>query len=225
MSLCNRLGLLNKLNACHIGWAVAWQVADDRFGVGARVDRSDGSDGLRHDALADTAAVDVDHSGNVVLSACLFTSNGRLDSVVSAQQVGNTAALVLDLSGIVELQEDVVDWFVALAVPCLDAGAVDVLDESLDTLAACATICWALEVFHCLCLAGLGTRALGWDLTAGTNIWYWCWFLWRQFLAGWAALSFDHNCFLCVWIADGAGLWFLNQFVVETDEFCTSVCC
>jgi hypothetical protein len=52
--------------------------------------------------------------------------------------VGDTAALVLDLGCVVQLQEDVVDWFVALAVGGFDAGSVDVLYVAVDALATVA---------------------------------------------------------------------------------------
>jgi hypothetical protein len=71
--------------------------------------------------------------------------------------MGNTAAWILDLGSIVQLEEDVVDRFVTLAVLSLDTSSIDVLDESFDALAAAATGLsrWALEVLHGLGLAGL----------------------------------------------------------------------
>jgi len=134
--------------------------------------------------------------------------------------MGDTTALVLDLSWIVQLQEDIVNWFVTLAVLGLDTSAIDILDVSFNALAAIATSFsrWAFEVFKGLCLASLSAGTFGWNLTTSAYFWFWCFHnRWDPFTC-WAALAFNHYCFLCVWIADGAGLWFLDQFVVQTYE-------
>lgn len=89
--------------------------------------------------------------------------------------MSNTATFVLYLSWVVQLQEDIVNWFVALAVLGLDASSVDVLDVSLNTLTSIATSvsCRTLEVLDSLCLAGLSAGTFGWDLTTSAGFWRW----------------------------------------------------
>jgi hypothetical protein len=148
--------LLNEVHASHVSGAVTWHVAKDCLDVGA-------SDNrwlfwlLWYDALADTTACCIDHGWNVVFAASFFTGDCGLDAILGAQEMSNTAALVLDLSWIVQLQEDVVEWFVALAVLGLDASSIDVLNVTLDALASVAACIsrWTLEVLHGLCLASL----------------------------------------------------------------------
>jgi hypothetical protein len=132
-----------------------------------------------------------------------------------------TSALVLDLCWVVQLEEDIVDWFVTLAVSGLDAGSVDVLDVSINALASgtAGFSRWTLEVLHCLCLTGLSACALNWNLTTGACFLDWFWFNWWEFLAGCTTCAWNHDFLLCVWVADFAGLWLVNQLVVNADVF------
>jgi hypothetical protein len=133
-----------------------------------------------------------------------------------------TATWVALLHGFVESQVKASVWFIASAFIGLDAGTVDILNEPFDALAALSAgvAGWALEVFHGLGLAGLLARAFGRYLASSTN-WFWFSWFWRwQWFACRAALAFNHYCLLLVWIADLAGLWLINKFVVQADVFC-----
>jgi hypothetical protein len=149
--------LLNEVHASHVSWAVTWHVTYDGLDVGASVVNLWLYWLLWYDALADTTACCIDHGWNVVFAASFFTGDCGLDAILGAQEMSNTAAFVLDLSWIVQLQEDVVDRFVALAVLGLDASSIDVLNVTLDALASVAACIsrWTLEVLHSLCLASL----------------------------------------------------------------------
>lgn len=225
VSLGDALWKLHEVKAGHIGWRIAWKVADDGLLAQTGVDLCD-LWWRNHCAFAYATTLGIDHSWNVVLSAGLFAGYGGLKSVLCAQEMVDTSALVLDLLGFVQVEEGSRNWFVASTFGGLDAGSVDVLNEPVDALAAFAAGLsgWALEVLHRLCLAGLGTLALGWHLSTSAELlcscgWYgdWKWF------ANWATFARNHNFFLGVWIADFAGLWFFNKLVVNTDVFVTGL--
>jgi hypothetical protein len=75
VSLGDGFWQFGELQAGHVGWAVAWQIADDGLGVGAGVNNWFYWFHWNN-ALADAATGGINHGWDVVFCAGFFTGNG-----------------------------------------------------------------------------------------------------------------------------------------------------